>query len=111
MMKGIMSILLGSALALLAAAPVRAEQELTVTIKNHRFEPEELKAKAGEKIRLAVINADPTPEEFESHELNREKIIRGGQTAIIMLPALKPGTYPFFGEFNPTTAQGRLIIE
>jgi len=25
--------------------------------------------------------------------------------------ALKPGTYPFFGEFNPKTAQGQIVAE
>ncbi len=97
---------------LASSAPVWAEQELALTIRNHQFEPAELTATAGSKIVLKVTNADTTPEEFESHELNREKLIRPGQTVTIHLsPELKPGTYIFFGEFNPKTAQGRLVIK
>jgi len=106
-----------SALALLAAGFAFSAQafadtpEYTITIKNHRFEPEELRVPAGKKIKLIVVNEDPTPEEFESYELNREKIIGGGRKAIIFIGPLKPGTYPFFGEFNMDTAQGRIIAE
>ncbi|MBI3621960.1 MAG: cupredoxin domain-containing protein [Nitrospirae bacterium] len=94
-----------------AAAPVWADQELALTIRGHRFEPTEVRAKAGSPIVLKVTNADATPEEFESTALNREKLVRGGGTITIRLPALKPGVYEFFGEFNPKTATGRLVIE
>jgi hypothetical protein len=56
-----------------------------------------------------VHNQDPTPEEFESYELNREKIIPANSAAIVYIGPLSPGEYPFFGEFNPKTAQGVLI--
>jgi hypothetical protein len=61
---------------------------------------------ADTKVKVIVANLDPTPEEFESYELNREKVIMGGARAIIFLGPLPAGTYPFFGEFNPKTAQG-----
>jgi hypothetical protein len=32
----------------------------------------------------------------------------GGQSFVIFAP-LKPGTYPFFDEFHPDTAKGRII--
>lgn len=97
--------------AVVALAPVWADQELVLTIRNHRFEPPEIRAAAGDPILLKVTNADATPEEFESASLNREKLIRGGGTVTIRLPALKPGSYEFFGEFNPKTATGLLIVE
>ena len=105
------SPVLGMVIGLALSAPAWAQQELTLTIRNHRFEPAEVTAAAGSKIVLKVTNADATPEEFESHDLNREKLIRPGQTITIHLPALKPGTYVFFGEFNPKTAQGRLVVK
>jgi Cupredoxin-like domain len=92
-------------------AEARADQELTVIIKNHRFEPSELRARTGEKILLKVTNEDAAPEEFESSTLNREQLIRPKHTVTIHLPALKPGRYDFYGEFNPKTATGQLIIE
>jgi len=99
--------------SLLAVAPLAGADapEFTLTIKDHKFEPAELVIPAGQKVKLKVVNADPTPEEFESHELNREKVIPGGATATIFVGPLKPGTYPFFGEFNPKTAQGKLIVK
>ena len=93
------------------ARPVRADQELVLTIRNHEFDPREVRAKAGEKIVLTVLNADAAPEEFESSDLNREQLIRPGHTVTIRLPALKPGRYEFYGEFNPKTATGLLIVE
>ena len=58
-----------------------------------------------------IINRDETPEEFESYELNREKVILGGRKAVVFIGPLPPGEYPFFGEFNPQTALGRIIVE
>ena len=96
----------------LPSQTIAAEKpEFTIIIKNHRFEPEVLHVPAGVKIKLIVINQDPTPEEFESFELNREKIIGGGRTATIYIGPLKPGEYPFFGEFNMDTARGKIIAE
>lgn len=105
--------LLPAALLALAAGAASAEgpAEFTITIKDHTFEPAELVVPAGQKIKLKVVNADPTPEEFESHELNREKVIPGKATAMIFVGPLKAGEYPFFGEFNPKTAQGKLIVK
>ncbi len=96
-----------------AVTPVKAEEipTYTLTIKDHRFTPAELKVPAGKKIRLIVKNEDATAEEFESHDLHREKIIAGGAEASFTLRPLDKGSYTFFGEFNPETAQGKLIAE
>ena len=53
----------------------------------------------------------PAPEEFESHSLNREKVVPGGKKASIYVGPLKPGRYTFFGEYNEKTAQGVLVAE
>jgi hypothetical protein len=88
-----------------------AVPEYTIRIKDHLFFPAELEVPAGAKVRLLVINEDPTPEEFESYELNREKVIPGSTRAVIFIGPLQPGSYPFFGEFYPKTAQGRIIVK
>jgi hypothetical protein len=85
--------------------------EIPVTIENNRFSPAEIKVPAGKSFVLVVTNKDAKPEEFESKELRIEKVIPAGKTANIRVRALKPGSYPFFGEFNPKTAQGRIIAE
>jgi plastocyanin len=103
--------LLGLSVALPVGANAEAGANYTITIKDHRFTPAEIKVPAGQKITLLVKNLDATPEEFESHDLHREKIIPGGAEATITLRPLEKGTYSFFGEFNQATAQGKLIAE
>ncbi len=88
-----------------------ADQEYTLTIRDHRFEPAELRVPAGQKIRLTVDNQDASAEEFESHELNREKIVPGKSKAVIYVGPLDAGRYPFFGDFNPALTRGVLIAE
>jgi plastocyanin len=105
---------LTSLIAAAAFAPLcvfAADNEFVLTIKEHRFTPSELRVPAGKKVKLIVDNQDATPEEFESHELNREKIIAPKSKASIYIGPLKPGKYPFFGEFNQATARGVVIAE
>jgi hypothetical protein len=85
--------------------------DYTLIIKDHKFFPAELIIPAETKIKLRVDNQDPTPEEFESYSLNREKIIAGHRKATIFIGPLAPGRYEFFGEFNPKTAQGVIIAK
>jgi len=95
----------------LALAAHAATPEYEIEIRNHLFEPEVLEIPAHTKIKLIVYNRDPTPEEFESFELNREKVIMGNSKAIIFIGPLPPGEYPFFGEFNPATALGKIVVK
>jgi len=92
--------------------PAFADETIfTISIKDHRFDPVELEVPAGKKVKLIIKNLDPTPEEFESYDLNREKIILGGREGIVYIGPLDPGTYEFFGEFFPDTAQGRILVK
>lgn len=88
-----------------------ADPEFTIAIRNHRFEPAELKVPSGQRVKLVVDNQDPTPEEFESHSMNREKVIPGGKKATIYIGPLKPGRYTFFGEYNEKTAKGAVVAQ
>jgi plastocyanin len=83
--------------------------EAHLTIREHKFEPADLTVPAGQKIKLLVENQDATPEEFESNELNREKIVVGKGTITVFLGPLDAGRYPFFGDFHQETAQGVLV--
>ncbi len=65
-------------LLLLGAGNIQAEKpEFTISIREHLFYPAELQVPANQKIKLFIVNEDATPEEFESYELNREKVILG----------------------------------
>ena len=97
---------------LLLSAPVlAAEQEYVLTIKNHVFEPTEIKIPAGKKIKLKIVNKDDTPEEFHSDDLKREKVVLGNKTGYVLLGPLSPGRYKFMGEFHESTAQGVVVVE
>lgn len=99
--------------AAMVLAPLLAQAtpapDVTLTIRNHRFIPAQVTVPADTEVTLTVVNKDPTAEEFESHELRREKIVAGGSTIIVRIGPLKPGRYTFFGDFNQATAQGVLI--
>ncbi len=97
--------------SLLATGAYAAEPELLLVIKNHRFEPAELKVPAGKRLKLVVHNQDSTAEEFESHDLNREKIVPAGGKVSIFIGPLKAGRYTFAGEYNEATAKGVVIAE
>jgi hypothetical protein len=104
-----------TALALIAAVSVlgqvaRAQQaSLSITVKDHRFQPSQLSAPANVPITLRVKNLDPTPMEFESVSLRVEKVVAAGGEGIIRLRPLSPGSYNFFDDFHRETT-GTLVV-
>jgi len=98
---------LGAATAQTAGAPA----EIALTIEKNRFDPEEIRVKAGTPFVLVITNKDGAPEEFESRDLRIEKVIPAGKTLRVRMPALKPGTYGFVGEYHEKTAKGKIIAE
>ena len=100
------------AAGLLVGTPaLAADDEFKLVIENHMFQPAEVIVPAGKKIKLIIENRDATPEEFESHALNREKVIAGKSTASVFIGPLKPGRYEFVGEYNEKTAKGVVIAQ
>ena len=108
MLNARLTVLLASALG---ANLALASDAYTLTIKDHRFDPAEITIPADTRVKLVVKNLDPTPEEFESYELNREKIVPGGKEIIVYIGPVQAGRYPFFGEFNQDTAKGVIVVE
>jgi plastocyanin len=98
-------------LAFLTQSAVFAADAYTLTIKDHQFEPAELKVPAGQKLKLVVKNEDGTPEEFESKSLKREKVVAGKSQISLSIGPLNAGTYDFVGEFHEATAKGRIVAE
>ena len=98
-------------LALLPSLALAADLEFTLIIRDHRFEPPEIRIPAGKKIKLLVDNQDATAEEFESHQLNREKVVPGKSKLPVFIGPLPPGRYSFFGDFHQQTATGVIIAE
>ena len=99
------------ALLLALAAPALAQQpvSLSISVKNHRFQPAELSAPANVPILLHVKNLDATPMEFESVTLRVEKVVTGNSEGVIRLRPLAPGRYNFFDDFHQET-NGVLVV-
>jgi hypothetical protein len=102
------------ALALMMATgqPAHAgDDPPTLEFRDHRFVPDRIEVPAGVKFRLNVKNSDATADEFESTDLNREKLVPPGQTITVFLGPLDPGTYRFFGDFHQDTARGVIVAK
>ena len=104
-------LLLGASIATPFA--VRAEDPFTIelTLKDHQFEPAEIKAPANKPIEITLKNEDDGVEEFDSTSLRTEKIVTKHATITIKLKPLASGRYPFQGEYHAKTAQGMLVVE
>jgi hypothetical protein len=98
-------------LLLAAGASARADDPLTLVFHQHRFEPARIEVPAHVKFRLLVRNTDDTADEFESVDLNREKLVAPGQSITVFLGPLDPGEYKFFGDFHQDTAQGIMVAK
>ena len=104
----------GLALGALASLPMlpasAQEASYAVTIRDGRFEPSTLNVKAGVKFKLTVTNATAKSAEFESSELNREKVIPAGTSGSLNIGPLERGTYPFFDDFNQSN-RGQIVAK
>ena len=110
-----MALAVAAGIAGLAAvdrpASAEDEPERTIVIKDHKFEPAVVEVPAKVRVKLVIDNQDPTPEEFESTDLRREKMIVGNSKGIVWVGPLPPGEYGFFGDFHQSTAQGKLVAK
>lgn len=83
----------------------------TLVLKDHHYVPNELSVPANTRVKLQIVNQDPTPEEFESVEFPVEKIVMPNSSISVFAGPLKPGRYGFYGDFHQATAKGSLIVE
>ena len=99
-------ILLGFPLSALAD-----ELSYKITIKDHKFSPEVLRVPAKTKVEILVENLDPAAEEFESYDMNREKVVAANGKITLFIGPLKTGVYKYFGDFHPQSAEGRIVVK
>jgi Cupredoxin-like domain len=111
MIRSVVYLALGVYLCLPVLSFAAEQETYIIVIKEHKFEPVRLIIPVAKKVKVVVDNQDPTPEEFESYELNREKVVAGGKQVIIYLGPLKPGAYKYFGDFHLKTAQGIIVAQ
>jgi len=98
---------------LVAALPAGAQAppEIPLAIEKNRFQPDVIKVKAGAPFVLVITNKDKGPEEFDMAQPRIEKVIPGGKTVKLKMPALKAGKYPFVGEYHSETAKATIVAE
>jgi len=77
-----------------------AQASNIIVIKGHQFIPPQLTIPAGQKIQITVDNQDPTAEEFESFDLDREQVVEGNKKITVFIGPLKPGTYKYWADFH-----------
>jgi plastocyanin len=99
-------------LPLLLSMPMVAfAQDYLITVKEGVFAPAETTIPAGQKIKVTVKNIGVTPAEFESYDLNREKIIPAKSEVIVFIGPLEKGTYTYFDDFHQNTPKGSIKAE
>jgi heme/copper-type cytochrome/quinol oxidase subunit 2 len=111
----IISIFKATAVASLAlfimfdAPSARAADDSSLRFHAGAVEPASLALPANTPVKLQVTNAGDAAVEFESFELHRERVVQPGQTITVYIPALPPGTYPFFDDFSHGAVKGEIV--
>lgn len=107
----LLRLLAACCLAVALAPAARADDlpSFELRIRDGRFEPATVVVPANTRFRLLIRNEGPGPEEFESDSPKKEKVLAAGASSFLVYQPLKPGRYPFFGEFHPDTARGEIV--
>jgi hypothetical protein len=107
------AVLATLALAALSLAPAAraAEATLTLTLKDHHFDPAEPTIPANTRVHVTVKNLDATPAEFESDDFKAEKVVPAGQEVKFYIGPLKAGTYEFHDEYHEDESKTHLTAK
>jgi plastocyanin len=94
-----------------AAVPARADDlAVDLAVNDAGFAPAEVKVPAGARVKLQVANQTGASIEFESFELNRERVVPPAQKVVVYLSGLSAGRYEFFDDFHQER-RGVLVVE
>jgi hypothetical protein len=106
------ALVLATAIVAAAGGGTRAQDaaEVAIAVKDHHFQPGEIRAPANRPLTIRVKNLDATPMEFESVSLRVEKVVAPGGEGAVHVRALAPGRYEFFDDFHPET-RGTLVVQ
>jgi len=108
MKVGVLIVLLAGAFA----SGIRAEENVVdLRFENRRFSPQNLTVTANQRFIIKLFNASKETIEFESFKLDREKVVGPGETAMIYIPALKPGRYDFYDDFHEDVPEGTILVK
>jgi hypothetical protein len=100
-------LVLGS---MLSVTGVVHADDYVLTLKDHQFSPANLEIPADKQVKIIVKNAGPAEAEFESSDLNREKIVSPGGEITVFIGPLSPGNYGYFDDFHRETT-GTIVVK
>lgn len=115
-MKTLGITIVALALAALTSAPIPAQEvnEIKVTAKKYEFNPNVIKVKQGDHVRL-VITATDRDHGFKLEAFNIDQELRKGEPATVEFTADKAGTFPFqcskFCGLGHKRMKGQLVVE
>lgn len=104
------TLLLGAALFASGHANAQQSASVTISVKDHRFQPAQVSAPANRPLNIKITNLDAVPMEFEGVSLRVEKVIAPGTEGVVNVRPLAPGRYEFFDDFHPET-RGVLTVQ
>jgi Cupredoxin-like domain len=83
--KALLGLAICSSVVVFAGEQAGAQQGATISIsvKDHRFQPSQISAPANRRLSIKVKNLDSAPMEFESVSLRVEKVIAGGGEGVV----------------------------
>jgi hypothetical protein len=84
-------------------------EAIEIQFVGHKYIPQIVRVQAGAPFTIRVTNSSRDRIEFESFKLNRERVIEPGQTVVLRLPALRPGSYDFYDDFHQDVPEGEII--
>jgi hypothetical protein len=79
--------------------------------ENRRFIPQTITVPANQPFKIKITNSSKEAIEFESFKLNREKVVGPGESVIVVLPALRPGSYDFYDDFHQDVPEGTITAK
>ena len=100
-----------STIALPLSSHAEDTAEVTLTLTGTTFEPAEIKATSGKPLIIKFKNANAKPAEFESNDLNLEKIAAANSEIVLRINELPKGKFLFVDEFQEDVAKGYIIGE
>jgi hypothetical protein len=106
----VLNLMLLAAGDLAMAAPAD-ETIVELRFENRKFIPQTLNVPANRPFKIRVVNASKEAIEFESFKTNRERVVGPGETVVVSMPALKPGSYDFYDDFHRDVPEGTIVAK
>ena len=99
------------AMVVLGTQAAAVDTVIELRFENRRFIPQAITAPANLPFKIKITNASKEAIEFESFKLNRERVVGPGESLIIPIPALRPGTYDFYDDFHRDVPDGTITVK